>query len=250
MVEAAGGSFIKWTGDGFLAWFEVPLHRDLLARASDVIFAAWFLSLVSNTTQLCVKSNRGLVLRHGITYEQDALLTRISYKGGFHSLDLLGRAVVLAFRLSGVPTGFPAIATQRELLTPALKTHFPRFVPWKPTTEDRLKFFKGENWGTSSLFVSGPRSSYSRSMKSVLRQAKRAVRQAERPQQVPVDHIGARFAEALMTGPEWCQEVLAELLRFLREDLLGTVKLIVPAFEKAIREQQTNPAPNPSSPES
>jgi class 3 adenylate cyclase len=23
-VEAAGGRFIKWTGDGFLAWFETP----------------------------------------------------------------------------------------------------------------------------------------------------------------------------------------------------------------------------------
>jgi class 3 adenylate cyclase len=30
IVEAAGGGFIKWTGDGFLAWLETPLHRELI----------------------------------------------------------------------------------------------------------------------------------------------------------------------------------------------------------------------------
>jgi class 3 adenylate cyclase len=28
-VESAGGKFVKWTGDGFLAWFETALHREI-----------------------------------------------------------------------------------------------------------------------------------------------------------------------------------------------------------------------------
>jgi len=39
IVKAAGGTFIKWTGDGFLAWFEIPLHRDLPFRARGVMRA-------------------------------------------------------------------------------------------------------------------------------------------------------------------------------------------------------------------
>jgi len=36
VVESAGGRFIKWTGDGFLAWFETPLHREL-GKVADAV---------------------------------------------------------------------------------------------------------------------------------------------------------------------------------------------------------------------
>ncbi len=55
-VEAAGGKYIKWTGDGFLAWFETPLYRNAGSVASRVFNAAWYLSLLVNITQLNVKS--------------------------------------------------------------------------------------------------------------------------------------------------------------------------------------------------
>ena len=28
-ASAADGNFVKWTGDGFLAWFPIDLHREL-----------------------------------------------------------------------------------------------------------------------------------------------------------------------------------------------------------------------------
>jgi class 3 adenylate cyclase len=51
-VEAAGGQFIKWTGDGFLAWFETPLHRLISEKTSNVFRAAYLMTTLVNITQL------------------------------------------------------------------------------------------------------------------------------------------------------------------------------------------------------
>src|ERR1044071_6324691 len=48
IVEAAGGKFIKWTGDGFIGWFETPLHRMLGKEAAKVFDAATQLTLLVN----------------------------------------------------------------------------------------------------------------------------------------------------------------------------------------------------------
>ena len=95
MVEAAGGEFIKWTGDGFLAWFDVPLHRDLKKIASTVFEAAFHLTLFVNITQLGVASVKKFKLRHGVAYEKDALVTTIKSEDGATLTDLIGRDVVL-----------------------------------------------------------------------------------------------------------------------------------------------------------
>src|SRR5918911_1177387 len=113
IVDAAGGKFIKWTGDGFIAWFEMLLHRMLGEKATIVFGAATQLTLIVNVTQLGLKPKRKFKIRHGVSYEQDALLIKISHEGGVESLDLIGRAVVLAFRLSGIPAKFPSIVTQK-----------------------------------------------------------------------------------------------------------------------------------------
>jgi len=76
-VESAGGKFIKWTGDGFLAWFETPLHRDLGRTACRCLEAVWHLTLMVNVTQLGLAPKRRFKIRHGLAYEQDALLTKI-----------------------------------------------------------------------------------------------------------------------------------------------------------------------------
>ena len=68
-VEAAGGGFIKWTGDGFLAWFETPLHRTLGVIASEIFNAAWMLSFYVNVSQLGVKAAVKFKIRHAVTYE-------------------------------------------------------------------------------------------------------------------------------------------------------------------------------------
>src|ERR1051325_11309894 len=118
-IEAGNGRFIKWTGDGFLAWFETPLHRDLGEKAFAVFEAAWYLTFLVNVTQLEIKAERKFKLRHGIAYEHDALLTTITHSDGHESLDITGRAVVLAFRLSGIEASFPSIATQKDIIDAA-----------------------------------------------------------------------------------------------------------------------------------
>jgi class 3 adenylate cyclase len=77
IVDAAGGTFIKWTGDGFLAWFETPLHRELDKQAAAAFQAAWTITLMVNVTQLGLNPKRKFVVRHGMAYEQDALVIKI-----------------------------------------------------------------------------------------------------------------------------------------------------------------------------
>jgi class 3 adenylate cyclase len=106
IVESYGGKFIKWTGDGFLAFFEFELDRHKEETSKIVFEAAWHLTFMSNVTQLGLKPNKKLKIRHGIAYEKDALLMKITSAPEIESLDIIGRAVVLAFRLSGIQADF------------------------------------------------------------------------------------------------------------------------------------------------
>lgn len=236
MVEAAGGEFIKWTGDGFLAWFETPLHRDLKRIVSKVFEATFHLTVLVNVTQLGVDPKRKFKLRHGVTYEKDALVTSIADEVGGSSIDLIGRDVVLAFRLSGIHCDFPGIVTQRELAN-AHKECGPShisFNTWRPSQEDRFKFFKGESRGTSSICVSGMRKHRASSQKVLLRRSKRAIAAAEgkREPKYPFKDVLERFDTAFLSGPLWCKEVMDKYLRFIKEDLLGSLKGVVAIIEQ------------------
>jgi len=156
LVEVAGGQFIKWTGDGFIAWFNVELHRELGKRADVVLHAADFLTALVKLTGLEVDTEKSFTLHHGVTYEKDALLIHIPHPGGYVSLDIIGRAVVLACRLTSVPSELPFIVTQRDIVeVVSQKGQFStRFTAWKPTAEDLLRYFKNERLGTSTLYAS------------------------------------------------------------------------------------------------
>ena len=58
LVEAYGCQFIKWTGDGFLAWCPLPLHRELGKKAAAIIFAATMLGHLVNVTQLGIDTKK------------------------------------------------------------------------------------------------------------------------------------------------------------------------------------------------
>lgn len=236
MVEAAGGEFIKWTGDGFLAWFEVPLHRDLKRISTTVFEAAFHLTVLVNVTQLGVDSGKKFKLRHGVAYEKDALVTTIKSSDGVTLTDLIGRDVVLAFRLSGIEAKFPSIVTQKELAT-AHKEHAPShisFSAWRPSKEDRLKFFKGEARGLSSICVTGTRKHRSVSKQTVLKRSKSAIAAAEGRKQTkyPFYEVWDRFDSVFLSGPPWCRDVMAEYLRFIKEDLLESLKGAVSVIEE------------------
>jgi class 3 adenylate cyclase len=235
-VDAAGGKFIKWTGDGFMAWFETPLHRMLGEKAATVFDAAWYLTLLINVTQLGLKPKRKFKIRHGIAYEQDALLIKISRVGGYESLDLVGRAVVLAFRLSEIQAEFPNIVTQKELVvaSAAFDQGHRKFLKWQVSADDKLKYFKGERWGTDAVYVSSDKVRRAKNTKSLLKQAQAAIDLAEGRRSPSDERIRfvMSFLKNMEAGPDWCREVLDEYTHFLREGLLGSLKGVVPILKK------------------
>jgi len=233
LVESAGGKFIKWTGDGFLAWFEMPLHRELQQTVSRCLEALWHLSMIVNVTQLGTASKVRFKIRHGLTYEKDALLTKIIHPSGFETLDLMGRAVVLAFRLSGINAYFPCVATEREIVEAVDSRFVGEFVKWIPNAEESLKYFKGEKWGTKSLYVSREKRSRPTSKKAIAKRVKLAINKAEGHTSIEDAQLTfAKVIEAgLKSGPEWSQQVAEDYAYFLNEGLLKSLKMALSTLE-------------------
>lgn len=230
-VKAAGGEFIKWTGDGFLAWFETPLYRNICNGAEAFFDAAWYLTFLVNITQLGLKPEKGFHIRHGITYEHDALITTINYPDGHIAKDLTGRAVVLAFRLSGIGTQFPCIVTKKELIDSIRQNGQPitTFKKWNPTAEDRLRYFKGERWGTTSIFMSGEPRRRASSLTSIIKKSKRVIAMAEGKVGYSDKrlHFIRTFLGHMSNGPSWCKDVVDEFNRFAKEELFETLKRVI-----------------------
>lgn len=236
VVRATGGIFIKWTGDGFLAWFETPLIRQMGEQVSAILYALWQLTAIVNVTKLGVESEATFLISHGIAFEQDALLTRITHLSGHQELDIIGRSVVLAFRLSGVHAAFPSVVTQREIAIAARDKDRDAitFTSWRPTTEERLRYFKGEKFGTANLYKSIERKPPRVSTRALLRNAKTIV--AELDNSAPeIDSPHLRFSKELVLkmndGPEWAKDVLATYGGYVQDDLLGAVKKVVQFLE-------------------
>jgi len=227
-VESAGGQYIKWTGDGFLAWFETPLHRSLPAQVTRVFEAAWHLTFLINVTQLGLQSKPKFKIRHGITFENDALLLNIKYSSGEKSLDLLGRTVVLAFRLSDITADFPGVTTQRELVKANRQFgHFKlNFTKKVLSVPEKLQFLKGERWGAQSIYVSRNQRPRLKTRRALLKSASHAIAAAEgrKPSTTSDLEFHKNLVSAMSTGPSWCHEILIEEKRFLREELLAALK--------------------------
>jgi len=210
-------------------------------RSARVFEALWHLSMLINITQLGVRGDRKFRIRHGVTYEHDALLIEINEGDGVARLDIIGRAVVLAFRLSGVLAAFPHVVTQEEVVS-AYKAHGRTtigFRRWRPTKDDRLRHFKAEKWGTRFLMMSHDRRPSIRTMNTAdtVRAGKRAIAYAQvesRGDESKVE-FALKFMEKFGSGPEWCRETLKSYLEFVRNDLLGTLK-------KAVRMLESQPS--------
>lgn len=168
IVECAGAKFVKWTGDGFLAWSPVELQRDVSQIATKLVEAASKLSHLVIGTSLGAGPEGRYRLRHAITLEQDTAVTTID-SGGTRTLDILGRGVTLAFRLAGMDAE-PARRIRykddqarkldkiKRFLSVAILTDIPlscepeMFHRRKVTARECLKYFKGETFGTKDLW--------------------------------------------------------------------------------------------------
>jgi len=234
MVEAAGGVFVKWTGDGFLAWFPASLHRDLGQPARMILNAAWHMTFLVNITRLGVDSEKAFRIRHGVVIEQDALVTIIKGVSG-QTMDIVGRGIVLAFRLAGVKAAFPAIVTTKEVLELAGDVKRCHFVRWQPNVEEHLKYFKGERWGTTSLCYTSEKKTHRSSLRGVLKNAKKTLNQFENLSKTPTNPDVAfmlEFINRMEAGPTWCKETICAEYHFVRDELAASLKKIVATLEK------------------
>jgi class 3 adenylate cyclase len=230
-VEASGGVFVKWTGDGFLAWFETPLLRNAGSIASAVFNAAWTLTFYVNVSQLCVKAPVKFKIRHAVTFEHDALVLDLGYSQK-SATDVLGRAVVLAFRLSSITAEFPSIVTQGELLKATKDTGTISFGKLKFSKEEKLKYFKDERWGTSDVYSSKKGKHRLRDSKALLKRTKKLINEVEgKPFKSDHEAFIDKIVSELSDGPAWCRDVQIAMNQFTREDLLGNLKKMVPILE-------------------
>jgi class 3 adenylate cyclase len=225
-VKAAEGRFIKWTGDGFLAWFETPLHRDVETKAGTVFLAATQLSILVAMMQLGLTPKVKFTIRHSITLEHDALITKIEHHDGHVSVDIIGRAVVLAFRLCGVKSGFPRIITQGDLVRKSNRNQIGQFrftpVTFKP--EDYLRYFKGEKWGTDSIY----KACKSRWTKREIAGVRAFTSNLATPQNINPNMLSGlgidlnfivNFINYMNAGPEWSKGVLKGYFDFLMAEV-------------------------------
>ena len=189
------------------------------------------MSFLTNVTQLGLKPLKNFKIRHGITYEQDALLTTITHPDGHKSLDITGRAVVLAFRLAGIQSDFPNITTQRELVqaSRAEGSFSTDFKKWSPSDEDKLRYFKGNSWGLNSIYISGSFRKRTLSLSALIKNTSKVIKKAEShlPYGQKDTYFASDFLARMNAGPDWCKDVTNELLRFTKEEMLDTLKEVL-----------------------
>jgi class 3 adenylate cyclase len=229
-IQAVQGEPIRWTGDGFIAWFPLEVERQLGRTCNQVMEAIWHFTAFINITQLCVNSPRPFRIRHGVTYEPDALVTLTTHQDGHVSKTISGRNVVLAFRLSGVEADFPNVATQQKIVQ-ALSTRTRNLVNlrrWTLTKDQLLKFFKGEKLGTNNLYVSGrPKIGQPRPDTWITRAENLLTRAESGRNRAPAEStfIENFFPDLVRSnGQDWCEESLDTYVRFLKENMLGPLQ--------------------------
>jgi hypothetical protein len=238
LVETNGCHFLKWTGDGFLAWCPVPLYRELGEKASAIILASFTLGALVNITQLGINTKKKIRIRHSLVFENDAILITITHNKYYQSLDLIGRSVVLAFRLCGIPSSFPNIVTQREIveavrINNGATTAFTKrnFVP-----SEIERFFKGEKWGTKTVYISSEKVRRPKSSRSMVRQIKKIIHNIEVGTKYSdtLQRYSYDFVRKMLKGPQWCRNVMNKYNQFLKleEKLIDSVKKALPLLEK------------------
>ncbi len=244
VVEITGGRFIKWTGDGFLAWYPFELHRDLGVIAERIITAAWHISVMVNVTQMGVRMGKKLNLRHGLSVEHDALIMKITGKGT-NIQDIMGRSVVLAFRLSGIDGKFPNIVAQSEIVDAYHYSGFStvHFNKRKFNLSEVNRYFKGEKWATTSIYETREKTSKRKvKVDHLITAGKNAIASAE-GQSVDSGTPKSSFdtnalVNDMQSGPKWANEVLMEYARWITKDLLGSLKTVVASLETQLTDKK------------
>lgn len=233
LVNSFGGKFIKWTGDGFLAWFDVDLDRNKKKIANKVYKAAWHLTFLNNVTQLGLNPIDKFGIRHGVTFEKDGLMFNIHEENGNQSLDLIGRAAVLAFRLSGIETKFPNIVTVKEIISEDFS--YCEFNHWNPTETDILKFFKGEKFGIDEIMICSDliQPYIMENYKFVENRLTTLTNEIDNNLSTDqeIEDSLVKFLDLMKNGPEWCNHVINLELEFNKK-MLELIKEVSESLKK------------------
>lgn len=232
LLSAAGGRVVKWTGDGFLGWIPLRLDREKPGAARAAYTLAWHLTVLVNVTQMGLDPTRRFRLRHGVTYEPDGLLLTRHSESGVER-DVIGRDVVLAFRLAGVPSEFPFIVTPFQLAQLAgPHGSIATFEEWEPSEEEILTFFKGEDRGAGRLARSTKpvRPLAHDEARADAQRVVRALHESEPDEELVQVFMGLQ--ERVAEGPGWAEEVLKSYLAWLREDVVAPLVDFVQLMKK------------------
>ena len=134
------------------------------------------------------------------------------------------------FRISGVEADFPNVATQQKIVQ-ALSSRTKNLMNlkrWTLTEAQLLKYFKGEKMGTTSLYVSGrPKVSQSRADTWITRAESLLARAESGRRRTPVESTFVEnfFPDLVQSkGQDWCEESLDIYVRFLKENMLGSLQ--------------------------
>lgn len=233
LVLATGGVFVKRTGDGFLAWFECELERHATPKAREVMSSCWHLSTIINVTQLGVECSKKIRIQHGITYEPDGLVIRSTHPVRGEDIDIIGRSVVLAFRLAGIPSKHPCIASTHDLVS-SLGNPLGSIAYFKKKVfnrDDRLKYFKGERLDRGGVYISDKEPPRKRSLKSVVSSTKAALKAAEVGDDPP-SRVAVEFVSAMMNGGAWAKGVVQDYNAFMSNQVMGVLKEFIEKVER------------------
>lgn len=240
LIAATRGELVKFTGDGFLGWFELPLHRDLPSKTHAVLQAIWHTSFLVNVTQLGLKPKRKFHVRHGLAYEQDALFLKNSHPGN-NAKDIIGEAVGRAFRLSEIPAKFPGVAAEIQFEA-AIESFSPlgAFRRKKLSAKEVLRYFKGRSLGVKEILVTVQAPSQKKNLRAVHQNATEAIAKASGTSinAGKDSEFIERFASMFLKGPEWTRTVWELETTFIRENLFNSLKEIIPLLEKLKKEKE------------
>jgi len=153
LVATTEGQYIKWTGDGFLAWATPYTAVFKYSFTRHTFLSAWLLSSVVEVTQLAVKSDRRFSIGHSIIFDRHAYSFGNSLVSK-NPRDYIGRGITLAFRVTGLAGSFPFITASSDLISAYLQGEYPELVFTKRIVSDaeRERVTKGEQWGIGELY--------------------------------------------------------------------------------------------------
>lgn len=227
IADAAGAVMYKWTGDGFIAWFDCELDRHLDSIAATVLEAAWQLSFLNNVTQFGIEFKKRVKIRHGITYEKDGLKIDITNNDGTVTSDYIGRDVVLAFRIAGIAADFPSIISTNEVVEreKVQELSYLKFEKMDISDEQINKYFKGERRQSNNLYGTSKkiRQNVNGSVETTINTINKVTANIK-PKEP--SEFSKKYYECFESGPQWVQDLGAKLVGFIKKELVGSFEKI------------------------